>query len=243
MYTLTLLLSTFYLLASSAQPDRVYKCRARQYSAIKSSYTEQTNKNKQINQMDITSTGPLTKIPPVVVVPPITNNPQKAATTVPQVSRNQTQSNPVISTGGNLNAFHSECLQTHNSKRKQEGKSEFGWDPALVASAQKHANFIATLNKLQHSGDKSFGENLFMGDTSFFSSCKLVSDSWYNEKNLYQGQPIPLGNFHGYGHYTQMMWKSSTKLGCAFATGFGQTFTVCHYSPPGNVMGRTLAAS
>lgn len=42
------------------------------------------------------------------------------------------------------------------------------------------------------------------------------------------------------GHFTQVVWKSSQKLGVGFAlTGDGKTlYVVAQYSPPGNYMGQ-----
>ncbi len=37
-------------------------------------------------------------------------------------------------------------------------------------------------------------------------------------------------NFDKYGHFTQVVWKNTTKIGCAS----GQYGTVCNYSPWGN---------
>ena len=42
------------------------------------------------------------------------------------------------------------------------------------------------------------------------------------------------------GHFTQVVWKGSQKLGVGFAlTGDGKTlYVVAQYSPPGNYMGQ-----
>jgi hypothetical protein len=58
--------------------------------------------------------------------------------------------------------------------------------------------------------------------------------AWYDEIKLY--------NFNGgdfseaTGHATQMLWKGSTQLGCGWAPGC--QLLVCHYDPPGNVIGQ-----
>ena len=49
------------------------------------------------------------------------------------------------------------------------------------------------------------------------------------------------------GHYTQIVWRGSTELGCGIAScsknspfsGFSDwTFVVCNYDPPGNSGGK-----
>ena len=54
---------------------------------------------------------------------------------------------------------------------------------------------------------------------------------WYGE--LYDpGYDFNSPGFgHGTGHFTQVVWKASTKLGC----GYAGVFAVCRYSPAGNM--------
>ena len=56
---------------------------------------------------------------------------------------------------------------------------------------------------------------------------------WVAEKNTYQGLPSATGT-DVIGHYTQMVWKSTTDVGCATATGNNYDVLVCRYNPPGN---------
>jgi hypothetical protein len=37
----------------------------------------------------------------------------------------------------------------------------------------------------------------------------------------------------GYGHYSQIMWRKTTSVGC----GLVGKYLACRYSPAGNVMG------
>jgi len=39
------------------------------------------------------------------------------------------------------------------------------------------------------------------------------------------------------GHYTQMIWRNTTEVGCAVAERDDRQILVCRYSPPGNVRG------
>ena len=46
------------------------------------------------------------------------------------------------------------------------------------------------------------------------------------------------------GHFTQVLWKDSTELGCGIAKGSDNfVYGVCNYSPPGNYIGANNYAS
>ena len=42
------------------------------------------------------------------------------------------------------------------------------------------------------------------------------------------------------GHFTQVVWKSTTKVGCGFSTCGDNDLLVCNYSPAGNFAGQYL---
>jgi hypothetical protein len=76
---------------------------------------------------------------------------------------------------------------------------------------------------------------------------QATTNMWYNgEVNSflpsYYGQSSPdMSNFAAWGHFSQLVWKSSTTLGCATVfcpagtmnPSFGMWYTVCNYFPPG----------
>ncbi|KAF2221465.1 CAP domain-containing protein [Elsinoe ampelina] len=80
----------------------------------------------------------------------------------------------------------------------------------------------------------------------------ILSDMFYNgEVEAYggvYGQNPSMTNFGTWGHFSQMVWKSTTEVGCATydcgssATGvlknYGGIFTVCNYNPAGNYQGQ-----
>ncbi len=58
---------------------------------------------------------------------------------------------------------------------------------------------------------------------------------WYNEYDLYNfGNP---GFSGATGHFTQVVWKGSKRLGMGFAYGNGRYYAVANYDPPGNMQG------
>jgi hypothetical protein len=81
-----------------------------------------------------------------------------------------------------------------------------------------------------------------------------VSDMWYNGElshflPSYYGQPDPeMSDFENWGHFSQVVWKGTTTVGCAsqfcasgdgsiFTGDYSGWFTVCNYGPAGNVGG------
>jgi hypothetical protein len=59
---------------------------------------------------------------------------------------------------------------------------------------------------------------------------------WYSEKMNYKyegADPRP-ANFFSVGHFTQVVWKSSTKIGI----GFSGMYCVANYLPAGNFFGQ-----
>ncbi|KAG9124400.1 hypothetical protein FRC07_011760 [Ceratobasidium sp. 392] len=124
-------------------------------------------------------------------------------------------------------------LDAHNSFRAQHGARPLVWSPALAAKAQNWANGCV----FKHG---SVGENLAAG-TGNYGALNAVK-GWTDEIKDYDPRnPKP-------SHFTQVVWKSSTQLGCAvkqcppgsiFPAKFGVAYYhVCEYAPPGNVIGR-----
>lgn len=67
-----------------------------------------------------------------------------------------------------------------------------------------------------------------------------VVDAWYNEVKYYDYTAGKSLTGQVTGHFTQIVWKGTTDLGCAskFCSNLGGTFYVCDYSPPGNYYGQ-----
>ncbi|KAJ6575632.1 CAP domain-containing protein [Mycena vulgaris] len=126
-------------------------------------------------------------------------------------------------------------LKGHNSIRAQHGAKPLTWSDNAAAKAQQWANGCV----FKHSGGTlgPFGENLAAG-TGDFSIAAAVK-AWTDEVSEYNpSNPQP-------SHFTQVVWKGTTQVGCAVATcdnifpGFGPAqFYVCEYSPAGNVIGQ-----
>uniref|UniRef100_A0A0K8R5F6 Putative antigen 5 protein n=1 Tax=Ixodes ricinus TaxID=34613 RepID=A0A0K8R5F6_IXORI len=60
---------------------------------------------------------------------------------------------------------------------------------------------------------------------------------WYDENKDYDYETG--GYSPNTAHFTQMVWKSTTQLGCGYAVSSSSTiFVVCKYHPQGNIDGQ-----
>jgi|GEM_PF-1037570 len=168
--------------------------------------------------------------PPVADAAPVT--PEVTATAAPVT--NDTPETPV--TGGGVTAAQiQELLKEHNRYRAQVGVPNLTWSATVAASAQEWANNLGANNKFEH-GKSQYGENLYMGSGNRGGSAAV--QSWGTEKANYHGEAIGEGDFSSYGHYTQMVWRTTTEVGCGSATTVdGGTVWVCRYNPAGNLSG------
>ncbi len=116
------------------------------------------------------------------------------------------------------------------------------WDDNLYQFAVKHVQEMCTANSMYHSKPAerraipSFsyaGENLAYGTTGFMDAAKAV-DMWYAEKSNYSFTSKACASGQVCGHYTQVVWSSSIKIGCAECQASGNTYISCEYGPGGN---------
>jgi Cysteine-rich secretory protein family len=142
--------------------------------------------------------------------------------------------------------FPGRVLAVHNAVRASAGLAPMAWDPALGASAAAYATRLAFSNRFEHSTSsarRGAGENLWMGTRGAFAVERMVSD-WASERRMFVPGVFPAvtrtANWADVGHYTQIIWPTTTRVGCALATNARADYLVCHYSPAGNVGGRPV---
>ncbi|KAF4114682.1 Golgi-associated plant pathogenesis-related protein 1-like [Onychostoma macrolepis] len=131
-------------------------------------------------------------------------------------------------------SFQQEFLEAHNQYRKQHQAPELTYSDELSSAAQKWADHLQSKKSLSHS-DTENGENVYYS----FSSVKKTPkgkeavDSWYSEIKDYDFSSP--GYQPQTGHFTQVVWKSSTELGVGLATDGKTVFVVGQYRPAGNI--------
>jgi pathogenesis-related protein 1 len=113
---------------------------------------------------------------------------------------------------------------------------DMSWDDNLAGIAQSWGERCLW----EHSMGET-GENL-----AFFSYAVEPADvveAWFEEIAFYDYASNTCQEGQMCGHYTQVVWRDSTRVGCAKVTcedvgGFGPgDLYVCEYDPPGNWVG------
>ncbi len=138
---------------------------------------------------------------------------------------------PVVLTPGQQTLFHQQNLH-----RLNHCVPAFTWGLQIQADAQAFVNKCNFAHDTADLRNKGEGENLFWS-YGIAGAARAAADGWYNEIRYYNfSNPVWTSQN---GHFTQMVWKGSLRVGCAKAlcnkTGHQWTFWSCRYKPPGNV--------
>lgn len=144
-----------------------------------------------------------------------------------------------------LAAFQQELLDTHNDVRANAQPTPdpalptMSWSESAASLAQDWANRCV----FEHRQPNELGENL-----ALFSQLdvppKDVVDLWAAEDADFDYANNDCAAGKQCGHYTQIVWRDSTSVGCGVANcdnveGFGPgALWVCNYDPPGNFVGQ-----
>lgn len=133
-----------------------------------------------------------------------------------------------------------QMLAFHNRLRRDFGSIPMTWDVRLEAQATAYARRLAYLGRLVHAPRAQRpgqGENLAVGSSRYYRPEALAA-TWRAEQRYFRGGIFPdvstTGNWASVGHYSQVVWPASTRLGCGTAVGRGLRILVCRYSPAGN---------
>jgi uncharacterized protein YkwD len=130
--------------------------------------------------------------------------------------------------------------RAHNQVRAQVSVPPLTWDPAIASTAAAYAAKCI----FEHSGTSGLGENLGATAPPGNERASDMVQGWADERAHYDYASNSCDPGETCGHYTQVVWKASTKLGCAVqACNTGSPFSgvtnweiwVCNYSPRGNV--------
>lgn len=139
---------------------------------------------------------------------------------------------------------NSEVLAAHNRYRAEINVPFLKWNLRLEQMATADAQYMSQLHSLQHNRTN---QNLAMGTSGRFTSLDFVN-LWAAERrfvtNFDQPFPqvvVPGKSWSSVGHYTAMVWRTTTEIGCGRATDNVNDYFVCIYEPQGNVVGQDVA--
>lgn len=147
--------------------------------------------------------------------------------------------------------FAREMISAHNTIRISASPTPnpalpvLTWSDSVAATAQAWADQC----KFEHNpnlGNLKLGENIFAATPQSTTTAGVVQ-SWGSEASFYDYGTHSCAPGKQCGHYTQIVWRSTTQVGCATKvcnknspfSGFTQwQLWVCDYSPPGNYSGQ-----
>lgn len=156
------------------------------------------------------------------------------------------------------NKMQIAAVNSHNQHRSNHSAPEAQWDERIAGYASNTAASCKYAHDMKQ-GDADYGQNIAMwglssgaeklGDVGAINMA--ITDMWYNgELGLflpsYYGESSPdMGNFEKWGHFSQLVWKSSTSVGCkaqfcpkgTMNDAMDTWFMVCNYFPAGNMGG------
>ncbi|EMG49973.1 RBE1 Repressed by EFG1 protein 1 [Candida maltosa Xu316] len=187
---------------------------------------------------------------------PTTTSTSKSSTSAKPTttsSKSTTSSSSTVASSTNIDnsgptediQFANDILQIHNYYRDLHQVGPLEWNNTLYEFAKNYANTAFDCSNLQltHSNYPPYGENLAAG---YVGGISPVQDGWYGSEIGLVPTWDPIDYTPSTGHLTQLLWRSSTQLGCARyncspPTNGGPNWrqiTVCSYYPRGNVIGK-----
>ncbi len=139
---------------------------------------------------------------------------------------------PITCAMAELDKQQIEIVSLHNQLRETHHAPKLIWDDQLASYAEHYASQC----RFQHSSSP-YGENLAAG----YPTLSAAIHAWSNEQKQYSY--FSPGFSMKTGHFTQIVWKATQKIGCGYVSCDGKNGTpgnylVCEYSPAGNVASR-----
>jgi len=133
--------------------------------------------------------------------------------------------------GGSAKTIAQRFVDAHNAVRAKHCAPPLTWSPKLATVAQKWADTLKAKGcAFGHSGGQ-YGENLAAGTEGVLDPEATVK-MWYDEIAKYR---FPNGGFSmDTGHFTQVVWRGTSQVGCGHSQCKGNDIWVCNYDPAGN---------
>ncbi|KAI3873853.1 hypothetical protein MKX03_010823 [Papaver bracteatum] len=130
-----------------------------------------------------------------------------------------------------------QFISEHNAVRAKFSEQPLTWNSTLVRYARRFASQRVGDCDMIHSNGP-FGENIFWGGKYEDFSAAYAVQSWASETSVYDPSKNSCQMNAMCGHYTQIVWMTTKRMGCArVKCNNGGVFAICVYDPPGNFEG------
>ena len=124
----------------------------------------------------------------------------------------------------------------HNEARAAVGVAPLQWSPEIAGYAQQWADELAAHGcTLTHRPDRPYGENLYYSQPG--KNAQAAVAMWTAEQAHYDHENNTCDGICG--HFTQVVWQNTTKVGCGVSSCGTKRVYVCNYDPPGNYNGQS----
>lgn len=134
-------------------------------------------------------------------------------------------------------------IHHHNYHRTNHSAPKIQWDAGLAATAMSIAKNCIYAHNMTASSTP-YGQNIAAGYNAGMISNTITELFYDNEEPsfIYYGQAQPdMSNFGAWGHFSQIVWKATTHVGCATwecpslgnipsNSGIAPIITVCNYA-------------
>ncbi|KAI3886829.1 hypothetical protein MKW98_017181 [Papaver atlanticum] len=130
-----------------------------------------------------------------------------------------------------------QFISEHNAVRSKFSEQPLTWNSTLARYARRFASQRVGDCDMIHSNGP-FGENIFWGGKYEDYSAAYAVKSWASETSVYDPSKNSCQMNAMCGHYTQIIWTTTKRMGCArVKCNSGGVFAICVYDPPGNFEG------
>ncbi|GLT85893.1 hypothetical protein SLE2022_040650 [Rubroshorea leprosula] len=128
-----------------------------------------------------------------------------------------------------------DYLDGHNAARAAVNVGPISWNDTIAAYARNYLRkHIGDCNMVESGG--AYGENLGWNSVDLTGTDTVAM--WVNEKSDYDYNSNSCAPNKVCGHYTQVVWRKSVRMGCAkVRCNNGGTLVSCNYDPTGNYFG------
>jgi hypothetical protein len=143
--------------------------------------------------------------------------------------------------------FNERLLAAQNRERALMAVPPLAWDDGLAKGAAEWADHLSRSGRFEHSPDNPTaapeGENIWGGTPGYYLPENMVG-LWTAEKRQFRPGVFPdasaTRHVEDVSHYTQMVWRRTTHVGCATSSAGAEEILVCRYSTAGNVIGEKV---